>query len=41
MILKPRAFIFDLNGTMIDDMAYHQEAWAEIVNFPRLPGSPD
>ena len=32
MILKPRAFIFDLNGTMIDDMAYHQEAWAEILN---------
>src|SRR5690349_21063532 len=27
-----RAFIFDLNGTMIDDMAYHQEAWSDILN---------
>ena len=32
MILKPKAFLFDLNGTMIDDMAYHQVAWAEILN---------
>lgn len=27
-----KAFIFDLNGTMIDDMAYHQEAWSDILN---------
>jgi len=28
----PRAFLFDLNGTMIDDMGYHQEAWYDILN---------
>jgi HAD superfamily hydrolase (TIGR01509 family) len=28
----PRAFLFDLNGTMIDDMGYHQEAWYGILN---------
>ena len=26
------AFLFDLNGTMIDDMAYHVEAWYTIFN---------
>lgn len=24
--------MFDLNGTMIDDMGYHQEAWYDILN---------
>jgi beta-phosphoglucomutase len=28
----PKAFLFDLNGTMIDDMAFHLEAWSRIVN---------
>jgi len=28
----PRAFLFDLNGTMIDDMGYHQKAWYDILN---------
>lgn len=27
-----KAFVFDLNGTMIDDMAYHTEAWYDILN---------
>lgn len=27
-----KAFLFDLNGTMIDDMAYHIKAWHRIVN---------
>ena len=27
-----KAFIFDLNGTMIDDMEYHIEAWYQILN---------
>lgn len=26
------AFIFDLNGTMIDDMEYHAKAWFDIIN---------
>lgn len=30
--MKPKAFIFDLNGTMIDDMQYHAEAWYHILN---------
>lgn len=29
---EKRAFIFDLNGTMVDDMAYHTEAWYDILN---------
>src|SRR5258708_5213949 len=29
---KYKAFIFDLNGTMIDDMGYHVKAWHRIVN---------
>ncbi len=28
----PRAFLFDLNGTMIDDMHYHTEAWHRVLN---------
>ena len=32
MILRPKAFILDLNGTMIDDMQYHAEAWYDILN---------
>jgi HAD superfamily hydrolase (TIGR01509 family) len=29
---RPKAFIFDLNGTMIDDMQYHTQAWFGILN---------
>ena len=29
---KPTAFLFDLNGTMIDDMQYHIRAWHDILN---------
>lgn len=28
---KKTAFLFDLNGTVIDDMEYHAEAWHEIL----------
>ena len=32
-ILRPyKAYLFDLNGTMIDDMAYHVQAWSSILN---------
>jgi len=27
-----KAFLFDLNGTMIDDMDYHIDAWYRILN---------
>src|ERR1700761_950252 len=27
-----RAFIFDLNGTMVDDMDYHTRGWLHVVN---------
>jgi beta-phosphoglucomutase len=33
MKLHSKAFIFDLNGTMIDDMAYHIQAWHQILNY--------
>jgi HAD superfamily hydrolase (TIGR01509 family) len=29
---QPKAFIFDLNGTMINDMEYHLTAWYNILN---------
>jgi beta-phosphoglucomutase len=29
---NPKAFIFDLNGTMIDDMQFHAKAWTTILN---------
>ena len=29
---KFKAFLFDLNGTMIDDMPYHIKAWHRILN---------
>lgn len=31
-IHPPKALIFDLNGTMINDMEYHTRAWQHIVN---------
>ena len=31
-ISKYKAFIFDLNGTMIDDMPFHIKVWQEKVN---------
>ena len=31
-IWKYKAFIFDLNGTMIHDMPFHINAWREKVN---------
>jgi HAD superfamily hydrolase (TIGR01509 family) len=27
-----KAFLFDLNGTMIDDMYYHKKVWYDILN---------
>jgi HAD superfamily hydrolase (TIGR01509 family) len=30
--MKANAFIFDLNGTMVDDMQYHNVAWHSILN---------
>jgi beta-phosphoglucomutase len=32
MNIKATAFLFDLNGTIIDDMPYHAEAWRNILN---------
>ena len=32
MIAGQKAFILDLNGTMIDDMQYHAKAWYEMLN---------
>lgn len=29
---KQKAFLFDLNGTMIDDMDFHIRAWYDILN---------
>src|SRR6476469_3850900 len=29
---KYKAFLFDLNGTMIDDMPFHIRAWHRILN---------
>ena len=31
-MLRPLAFLFDLNGTMINDMPYHISAWHRIMN---------
>jgi beta-phosphoglucomutase len=28
----PKALIFDLNGTMVDDMKYHIRAWSDLLN---------
>ena len=36
--MKPAAFLFDLNGTMIDDMGFHLEVWNEIVNVDYKAG---
>lgn len=30
--MNKKAFLFDLNGTMIDDMEYHVVAWSDILN---------
>ncbi len=30
--MRYKAFLFDLNGTMIDDMQYHINAWYRILN---------
>lgn len=29
--MSSKAFLFDLNGTMIDDMYFHQKAWFEVL----------
>ena len=30
--MKPGAFLFDMNGTMINDMHHHEKAWFDILN---------
>ena len=32
MNISAKAFLFDLNGTIIDDMNYHADAWFDILN---------
>lgn len=32
MLTTAKAFLFDLNGTMIDDMHYHKQVWYDILN---------
>jgi beta-phosphoglucomutase len=32
MTHKPKGIIFDLNGTMVDDMHFHAKAWSSILN---------
>lgn len=32
MPLSAKALLFDLNGTMIDDMEYHTRAWYQVLN---------
>jgi len=29
---RPKAFLFDLNGTMIDDMEFHLKVWYDVLN---------
>src|SRR6478735_3573662 len=29
---QPKAFLFDLNGTIVDDMGFHISAWYRILN---------
>lgn len=36
--MEKKAFIFDLNGTMIDDMQYHARAWYDILNHDLKAG---
>lgn len=31
MLQTAKAFLFDLNGTMIDDMHYHKQVWHDIL----------
>lgn len=31
MNFDPKAFLFDLNGTMIDDMHYHWDVWFDVI----------
>jgi beta-phosphoglucomutase family hydrolase len=31
MNISPKAFLFDLNGTMIDDMHYHWDVWFDVI----------
>jgi len=31
-MLDAKAFLFDLNGTMVDDMLYHIKSWHAILN---------
>lgn len=30
--MNDKAFLFDLNGTIIDDMEFHARAWYDILN---------
>jgi HAD superfamily hydrolase (TIGR01509 family) len=30
--MASKAFLFDMNGTMINDMHYHEKAWFDILN---------
>ncbi len=41
MYNRPRALIFDLNGTMINDMSFHIKEWTKILNEDLQAGLTD
>lgn len=38
MSFSPKTFLFDLNGTMIDDMEFHIQVWNEVLNHDLQAG---
>lgn len=32
----PKALIFDMDGTLVDNMEYHKQSWIELFKFHQL-----
>ena len=35
-MLSPKALVFDMDGTLVDNMSYHKQSWIELFEYHKL-----
>jgi phosphoglycolate phosphatase-like HAD superfamily hydrolase len=35
-MLSPKALVFDMDGTLVDNMSYHKQSWIDLFGYHKL-----
>lgn len=35
-MLSPKALVFDMDGTLVDNMSYHKQSWIDLFEYHKL-----